>query len=198
MGVVEKHSRGDESRGPRRSRSSALLLAVVHIVSSSLPLLPRVFFVPVSRPASLPRVSSRLYLSFSLSLLLHPPSQSLAIVPSSARGVFRGKRPGLVDGPSHGLQLSPSPSRLSDTPYPPRVSYLPSLSLIFGTESPFFFVALSTPRVLASRRAPSRVFSSPPYISYEEESRKRAKEEDRRTKRDGDSQRGTTIPRPMY
>lgn len=81
---------------------------------------------------SLSRVSSRLSTSFSLFLLLHPPSQFLSIVPSSARGVFRGKRPGLVDGPSHGLQLSPLVPRASPKPLIHRGFPICRLSLSFS------------------------------------------------------------------
>lgn len=62
--------------------------------------------------------------------------RSLAIVLFGARGVFRGKRPGLVDGPSHGLQLSPNPSHPPCCPL--SIGFPVSrLSSIFGTDLPF-------------------------------------------------------------
>lgn len=104
-------------------------------LSTFLPLfLSRVrFLAPL--PLSVPAITFALSSSFS-------PPRSPAIVLSSAR-VFRDKRPGLVDGPSHGLQLSCSliPSCLS-IPFIHRLSCLPSLS-DFRRRSPFFSVTLS-------------------------------------------------------
>lgn len=193
------------SRGPRRSRSSRFLSCHRFIFFLSLPSLPRVFFVPVSIPISL-----SLPVSPSLSL---PPSRafprasvsfrpcyhvlslprSLAIVLFGARGVFRGKRPGLVDGPSHGLQLSPNPSHPPVAPYPS--AFLSPVSLPFSV-----LISLFLPRSLYaadSLFAPCshRVFFATLHTlrGGKEEERK---EEERRTKprrRDGEG-----LCHPMY
>lgn len=136
------------SRGPRRSRSSRFLSRHRFIFFLSLPSLPRVFFVPVSIPISLslspslsfpvspclsfflPLAFPRASISFCLCYHVLSLPRSLAIVLFGARGVFRGKRPGLVDGPSHGLQLSPNPSYLPVTPYP--AAFLSPVSLPFS------------------------------------------------------------------
>lgn len=65
------------SRGPRRSRSSRFLSCHRFIFFLSLPSLPRVFFVPVSIPISLP-----LPVSPSLSLPPSRVSSRLCLFPS--------------------------------------------------------------------------------------------------------------------
>lgn len=112
--------------------------------------------------------------------------RSLAIVLFGARGVFRGKRPGLVDGPSHGLQLSPNPSHPPVAPYPS--AFLSPVSLPFSV-----LISLFLPRSLYaadSLFAPCshRVFFATLHTlrGGKEEERK---EEERRTKprrRDGE------------
>lgn len=180
------------SRGPRRSRSSRFLSRHRFIFFLSLPSLPRVFFVPVSIPISLSLPLS-LHLAFPRASVSFRPRyhvlalpRSLAIVLFGARGVFRGKRPGLVDGPSHGLQLSPNPSRLPVTPYPS--AFLSPVSLPFSVLiSPFLRRSLYAADSLFAPRS-HRVFFATLHTlrGGKEEERK---EEERRTKprrRDGE------------
>lgn len=90
----------------------------------------------LSRPLSLHLAFPRASVSFCPRYHVLSLPRSLAIVLFGARGVFRGKRPGLVDGPSHGLQLSPNPSHLPG--YPLSIGFPVSrLSSIFGTDLPF-------------------------------------------------------------
>lgn len=197
----DKHGRGDElvADHVEVGRLALSLSLSFHLAPLSLSSLPRVFFVPVSIPLSL---SLSLPPSFSLSRFLAPPSLSLcpcyyafslSRVLSSVRGVFRGKRPSLVDGPSHGLQLSPNPSRLPDTPYPP--AFLSAVSLPFSVLISLFLrrslslsLSFSTPRVLFAPRS-YRVFFATLHTL------RRGKEEGARTKRGGKTERDY---HPMY
>lgn len=140
----DEHGWGDERVADHAEVGRlALSLAIVSssssrflrfpVFSSSLFLFRSLSFsspVPLSLTLPPSRVSSRLYLFLSLLSRFLSPACSLAIVLFGARGVFRGKRPGLVDGPSHGLQLSPNPSRLPVTPYPS--AFLSPVSLPFS------------------------------------------------------------------
>lgn len=109
----------------------------------------------------------------------------------SLRCVFRGKRPSLVDGPSHGLQLSPNPSTpLHSAPLRPSVgrsvgrsagrsvdrSFRPSPSLppppsLFPSDNPAFTLAFpSCPLFATVFRSPGVVGSfsrrEPPCTPY--------------------------------
>lgn len=169
----EQGTAGATSRGPRRSRSSRSLspyrrslrhsLRRFPVFSSSLLLHPGVS-LPLPRPLSFPRASA----------FLAVPILPRSLSRSPQRCVFRGKRPGLVDGPSHGLQLSPNPSRPLSPPHP-SPSCLPSLSL-FGPDLPFS--SSLTAGAGSLRRAPTAC-SSPPYIPSEEKEEERRKEERR-------------------
>lgn len=193
----DKHGRGDElvADHVEVGRLALSLSLSFHLPPLSLSSLPRVFFVPVSIPLSLP---PSLFLSVafpraSVSLCPCYYAFSLSRVLSSVRGVFRGKRPSLVDGPSHGLQLSPNPSRLPDTPYPP--AFLSAVSLPFSVLISLFLrrslslsLSFSTPRVLFAPRS-YRVFFATLHTL------RRGKEEGARTKRGGKTERDY---HPMY
>jgi len=132
-----------------RSLSLSLFLSLCLFLSSSL----SHFLAPLSLSVfAITLTLSPLFLSLSL-------PRSLAIVLFGARGVFRGKRPGLVDGPSHGLQLSPNPSHLPVTPYPS--AFLSPVSLLFSVLISLF-LSLSLRRGFSLRAAlPPRVLHHP-------------------------------------
>lgn len=147
----------------------------------------------LSRPLSLHLAFPRASVSFCPRYHVLSLPRSLAIVLFGARGVFRGKRPGLVDGPSHGLQLSPNPSHLPVTPYPS--AFLSPVSLPFSVLiSPFLRRSLYAADSLFAPRS-HRVFFATLHTlrGGKEEERK---EEERRTKprrRDGEG-----LCHPMY
>lgn len=141
---------------------------------------------------------------FSSSLFLFPISfypcyhvlslpRSLAIVLFGARGVFRGKRPSLVDGPSHGLQLSPNPSHFPVTPYPS--AFLSPVSLPFSVLISLFLPR--SPNAADSLFAPRshRVFFATLHTLRGGKEAERKKEE-RRTKPRRRDREG--LCHPMY
>lgn len=81
--------------------------------------------------------------------------------------------------------------RASPLPLIHRLSCLPSL-FHFRYWSPFFSLALPTPRILSSRRAPTAC-SSPPYTPYEVERRKRGRRKNGERSRDGGTERDSAI-----
>lgn len=134
-GLREAQQGRRESRGPRRSRSSRSPSRRRAIVSSSLPLLPRVFFVPVSRPVSLPRFLAPLPLSLCPCYYILPLGLSLSFPP--ARAVYSAV---------NGQAWSTDPRMACSCLLAPRASPIPlihhgfpicRLSLIFGTDLPF-------------------------------------------------------------
>lgn len=150
--------------------SSSLFLSRSHSLSLSLPLARFLAPLSLSGPA----------ITFSPSRVLF-----------GARGVFRGKRPGLVDGPSHGLQLSPNPSHLPFTPYPS--AFLSLVSLPFSVLISLFLrrTLYAADSLFAPRS--HRVFFTTLHTLRGRKEEERKEENDER-RRDG----GTERDSPMY